>query len=426
VLLLAVAGLLAVTLSACDWTGFRYDIAHSGFTPDNGPANPSALSTRFTGTTAGPVFSSPAIANGVAYVGSLDGRLHAFDAKGAKNCAGTPTACTDLWTGVTPSGFQIHSSPAVSGGRVYVATDDSFVYAFDAKGVTNCGGSPTTCTPLASFQTSSTARSSPTIANGVLYVGSSHDTIEAFDANGVTNCSGTPLVCAPLWRGSAPAIIGGQISTPAVGHGLVYVGARDGHLYAYDAAGVAGCSGSPKVCIPVWSANISTNANIESSPTVAGDLVYIGSTAGVYAYDADGFDECFDGPTRACLPLWRGVISGGTSSSAAVAYGLVYIGGSDGKLYAFDADGVDNCSSITGNCTPIWSTQASTEIFLSSPAVAKGVVYIGSFHDVHAFDAHTGAPLAHVTTGGFVQSSPAVANGLVYIGSGDGKLYALG
>ncbi len=30
------------------------------------------------------------------------------------------------------------------------------------------------------------------------------------------------------------------------------------------------------------------------------------------------------------------------------------------------------------------------------------------------------------TTGGYVYSSPAVANGMVYVGSGDGNVYAFG
>src|SRR5439155_27216239 len=64
----------------------------------------------------------------------------------------------------------------------------------------------------------------------------------------------------------------------------------------------------------------------------------------------------------------------------------------------------------------------------SSPAVANGVVYVGSGdHKVYALDATTGALLAGwpYTTGGAVLSSPVVANGVVYVGSADHKVYAL-
>jgi outer membrane protein assembly factor BamB len=61
----------------------------------------------------------------------------------------------------------------------------------------------------------------------------------------------------------------------------------------------------------------------------------------------------------------------------------------------------------------------------SSPAVANGVVYVGSDDgDFYAFDAKTGAALWSAATGGAVESSPAVANGVVYVGSDDASLYA--
>ena len=63
---------------------------------------------------------------------------------------------------------------------------------------------------------------------------------------------------------------------------------------------------------------------------------------------------------------------------------------------------------------------------MSSPAVANGVVYVGSDDDnLYALNASTGALLWEYTTGGFFfNSSPAVANGVVYVGSYDGNLYA--
>ena len=45
--------------------------------------------------------------------------------------------------------------------------------------------------------------------------------------------------------------------------------------------------------------------------------------------------------------------------------------------------------------------------------------------NVYALNASTGAKLWSYTTGGYVDSSPAVANGVVYIGSDDGNVYAL-
>jgi PGF-CTERM protein len=63
----------------------------------------------------------------------------------------------------------------------------------------------------------------------------------------------------------------------------------------------------------------------------------------------------------------------------------------------------------------------------SSPAVANGVVYVGSDdNNLYALNATTGAKLWSYTTGGYVDSSPAVVKGVVYVGSDDGNVYAIG
>ena len=56
-------------------------------------------------------------------VGSGDDKLYAFDAAGGMNCSGTPTTRTPLWTGAT--GGPISSSPAVANGVVYVGSEDN-------------------------------------------------------------------------------------------------------------------------------------------------------------------------------------------------------------------------------------------------------------------------------------------------------------
>ena len=101
-------------------------------------------------------------------------------------------------------------------------------------------------------------------------------------------------------------------------------------------------------------------------------------------------------------------------SSPAVANGVVYVGSFDDKVYALNATtGATLWTATTGSLVP------------SSPAVANGVVYVGSYdHKVYALDATTGATLWTASTGSSVYSSPAVANGVVYVGSADAKVYA--
>ena len=336
------------------------------------------------------------------------------------------------------TGGAVYSSPAVAADVAYLTSDDGRLYAFSASGTAGCTGTPVTCAPLwtASIEPAGSigstvgVSSSPAVVGGVVYVGSTDGKLYAFDATGTTNCTGTPTTCTPLWT----ATTGGAIfSSPKVVGNVVYVGSTDGKLYALDATGTTNCTGTPTTCTPLWTAT--TSGAIDDSPAVAGGVVYVGSTDGkLYALDATGTTNCTGTPTT-CTPLWTATTSGAiTFSSPAVAGGVVYVGSTDGKLYALDATGTTNCTGTPTTCTPLWTATTSGAI-LGSPAVAAGVVYIGSTdHDVYALDAAgttnctgtptTCTPLWTATTGGAIRSTPVVSDGLLFVGSDDHRLMA--
>src|SRR5579864_2217973 len=67
------------------------------------------------------VFASPAVVNGVVFVGSEDDNVYALNGStGAK-----------LWSYTT--GSWVRSSPAVANGVVYVGSDDNNVYALNGS-----------------------------------------------------------------------------------------------------------------------------------------------------------------------------------------------------------------------------------------------------------------------------------------------------
>ena len=69
------------------------------------------------------------------------------------------------------------------------------------------------------------------------------------------------------------------------------------------------------------------------------------------------------------------------------------------------------------NGTRLWRYSTDGGV-VTSPAVANGIVYYGSFDNyLYARDARTGAFRWSSPTGGGIYSSPAVANGVVYVGS---------
>jgi outer membrane protein assembly factor BamB len=437
--MLALAAVLV--LSGCDWTMFGLVPSHTRYNATENAistSNVSGLVQRFVASTGGFVLSSPAVANGVVYVGSGDGKFYAFSATGTSGCSGTPISCSPLWVATT--GGPVRSSPAVVNGVVYVTSDDAKLYAFDAAGTSNCSGIPKTCNPLwtASTGESGGSYSAPTVSGGVVYVGSIDDDLYAFDASGVTNCSGTPKTCSPLWTANTGQSI---VSSPSVANGVVYVGIGEslfssGAVDAYDAAGVNNCSGTPKTCSPLWADTTAMGA--ESSPAVTNGVLYDGTLDGhLYAFDAGGNTNC-SGLPRTCNPLWIATagMPGQLVSSPAVANGVVYVGSGNGSLYAFDAAGITGCAGIPNSCFPLWSAATGAGVY-SSPAVAAGVVYVGSEDDrLYAFDAAgitncSGSPksctsLWSATTHDIIESSPAVANGMVYVGSIDHSLYAYG
>ena len=413
----------AVVDPATGWPQFRGAPDHTASTSPSliTPANVESLAPAWH-FQAGTTPSSPAVVDGVAYVGSsalgaVGSSLYAFAADG-QGC--TPAAdCPPLWRGQTGAG--IASSPAVAGGVVYAGSGDHSLYAFSASG---CGAAM--CAPLWTAATSGPILSSPAVAGGIVYVGSDDNGLYAFDAQGIVNCGGIPKTCTPLWRGAMPSDV---ISSPAVAGGLVYVASTSGQLSAFDAAGVTNCAGTPKTCEPVWTASLGLPS--DSSPTVVGGVVYVGGGAGLLAFDAAGVTNCGGSP-KTCTPMWSAPMGGLVFSSPAVAGGVVYAGSFDEKLYAFDAGGVTGCSGVPKTCAPLWTGAIQAEgLMISSPAVANGLVFIGSGglsdHRVYAFDAtgttgcsgvpKTCVPMWIGDTPGGVRSSPAVAGDSLYVGS---------
>ena len=197
------------------------------------------------------------------------------------------------------------------------------------------------------------------------------------------------------------AATGGFIdSSPTVANGMVYVGSDDGTLYAFKTS----CGNAS--CAPVWTAPTPSHNKIRSSPAVAKGMVYVGS------YDHNLY--AFNAATGKLI--WTASTGDVIRSSPVVANGIVYVGSNDHNLYAFNA--------ATGKL--IWMAPTEGIIDFSSPAVADGVVYVGSEDlNLYAFNAATGKLLWMASTSGIIDfSSPAVSNGTVYIGSEDHKLYA--
>lgn len=100
---------------------FHGDAARTGVYPTAGPQQ--LTGTKWTFKTDGPVIGSPAIADGVVYIGSTDGNLYALDQESGKQ----------KWKFKTFASRQVTSTPTIANGLVYFGGFDGILYALDVQ-----------------------------------------------------------------------------------------------------------------------------------------------------------------------------------------------------------------------------------------------------------------------------------------------------
>jgi outer membrane protein assembly factor BamB len=379
------------------WPMFHHDLNRTGCSTSTAPTTNASLWINYT---FGQVESSPAVANGIVYVGSDDGHVYALYAANG----------SQVWSFST--GGPVRSSPAVANGVVYVGSDDDDVYALNATtGLANIWSSPYNTTSPVGY-------SSPAVANGVVYVGSDNNYVYALNAtNGY-----------PIWSQS---VTYSTVSSPAVANGVVYVCST---TTVSDAVSALYASNGTIMWQLLNSLGQLPGAPIFSSPAVFGNVVY---------FSCDGWTCACNATTGSAIWSYYTLASStlaGPYSSCAVAYEgpnnstVVYVGGINwtsalGEVYALNATRLSPASSLWGGQTPscLWNYTTGPPWVDSSPAAANGMVFVGSDdYSTYALNAITGALVWKYKTSGPVFSSPAVANGVVYVGSDDYNVYAFG
>ncbi len=178
------------------------------------------------------VTSSPAVENGVVYFGSYSGRFYAVDAasgklkwkfqtEGEKRFEGKHLHGSEPAAETMPDPFDFYlSSPALWSGAVYFGSGDGNVYALDAA----------TGTLKWKFHTGDVVHASPAISDGTLFIGSWDSYFYALDA-----ASGKEKW---RFKTGEDHNIYNQVgiqSSAAVMDGVVYFGCRDSNFYALDA-----------------------------------------------------------------------------------------------------------------------------------------------------------------------------------------------
>jgi outer membrane protein assembly factor BamB len=196
------------------------------------------------------------------------------------------------------------TTPAISQGVIYIGDKAGTLSAF----------AETTGDTLFTVSLGSAIESSPAVDSGEVFVGDDGGNLSALNAT----------TGAPLWTDA----IGGKVPTPTVYDGTVYVGSAAGDVYAINE--VTGAID--------WTASL--GGAVASAPAinpVSGSII---------ATTQSGVIEAIS-PTKGAV-LWSDSV-GGALTGAMIYRSDVFVGSSNGSLYAINAkSGVSAWSVDTG------------------------------------------------------------------------------
>lgn len=289
-----------------------------------------------------PLPSSPALSDGVVVIAARDGTVHGVDAGTGKRLWQTePTATLPLPWGREGWDYWV-SSPNVVDGRVLIGSPDGRLFNLDLRSGTR----------LWSYSLGARTRSSPAIADGTVFIGDDAGVVHAVDltaGRGVWThqTEGAGMVSAEFgWDRVSLQ------SSPVVADGVLYIGSRDGGVYALDAD-----TGGR-----LWYADHG-DPWVVASAAVRNDTVWTGSSDGLFvaALDANTGAE-----------IWRTDVGARVFASPALAPGP---GG--GTLFVADHGGaVRALDPATGD--ERWRFDVGQTMIQSSPVPAEDALFFGA------------------------------------------------
>ncbi len=215
-------------------------------------------------------------------------------------------------------------------------------------------------------------------------------------------------VCGPACGSPSPVV--NIYATPAVADDLVYVATYSGdkgRVLAVNRVTPGYAEGAPMRSRGEWvyPSVLESIGAIVGSPVLYDGVLFLGSSDGkVYALDAMYGEK-----------KWSYDTGGKIWTSPAIANGVLYISNYEHKLFALS----------TQDGTLLWQKEFPTSI-ASSVVVSDDKLFFGTFdHCLYALDATTGNVVWKFKGKGWFWATPVVKDGVVYAGCLDRKVYAL-
>jgi outer membrane protein assembly factor BamB len=267
--------------------------------------------------------------------------------------------------------------PVMSGKRIFQLADDGILSAIDKD----------SGRLLWSRKLGTLSSSTPAIVGGTVFA-----TILSREGDG----EGGRVVAlragdgSTIWSRNLPSR---SESSPMVDKGKVIFGSEDGTVYALNAA-----NGQT-----IWTYHAA--GAVKASPTLVNGVLYFGDYSGqVQAIgERTGRRIWIAGSEGA--PLGSGTFY----STAAYAYGRIYLGNTDGRIYAYDAR--------TGDLD--WAVQTGAYVY-ASPSVADApglgpTIFEGSYDgNFYALNARSGRIEWTYKAGGKISGSSTIIGSVVY------------
>jgi outer membrane protein assembly factor BamB len=275
------------------------------------------------------------------------------------------------------TGDEVNSSAAINAGRVFIGSNDGFVYAVDL-----CTGGK-----IWSYETGDMVEASPCVVDDQVFVGSSDGFMYALDAE--TGELKWKYETDGQILGAANWTIREDDNTT-----LLVFGSYDGKVYCVD-----GTTGEV-----VW--EYETGNYVNGTPAIGNDKVVVG-----------GCDAKIHVISLANGKRIKQIDSGAyIAASGAIREGQVYMGNYDGVFLRADID--------SGQI--VWKYTQEDSPFFSSPAIGKNVVVFGG-RDSRLYCVGRDDGKLRWTFGALaeVDSSPVICGDKVVVGSEDGRLYII-
>jgi outer membrane protein assembly factor BamB len=229
--------------------------------------------------------------------------------------------------------------------------------------------------------------SAPAYSDGMIYVSN----LEPGQVIALSTRDGSVV-----WKSPLP---GRTESSPVVVGDRVIAGCECGTLYGFD----------KKTGKTVWEADL--GGQLKAAPAISDGVAYIGDYSGTMsAVQIDDGSIKWQSDSQG-----TGVSAGAFYGTAAVAFGRVYAGSKDGRVYSFNKE--------TGDLA--WSQTIGGEVYAGAVAAdtpgSPPSVYFGTYggSTFHALDARDGSERWTADVGGSVIGAGSLVGETVYVASLD-------